>query len=181
MSQCNVAACVCACTAAVPRHSRGCAASLVVVVCLQVLINAVTLGVSLAVALVMPGGAEKVYAIVGATGMVLPAELVSCSQPPPSLLRLQSTHRPSVSLQRSCLGSLSHLLPHLQRAHLSCCSRQLMALAASLACCCCRCVHHVLCAASHRALQAAEAQAGANTAVAATEGATVSGGLAWVA
>lgn len=37
--------------------------------CLQVLINTVTLGVSLAVAMLMPGGAEKVYAIVGATGV----------------------------------------------------------------------------------------------------------------
>jgi hypothetical protein len=36
---------------------------------LQVLINTVTLGVSLAVAMLMPGGAEKVYAIVGATGV----------------------------------------------------------------------------------------------------------------
>lgn len=38
---------------------------------LQVLINSVTLGVSLAVALLTPGGAEKVYAIVGATGVLL--------------------------------------------------------------------------------------------------------------
>lgn len=35
---------------------------------LQVLINGVTLGASLCVALVTPGGAEKVYAIVGASG-----------------------------------------------------------------------------------------------------------------
>lgn len=36
--------------------------------CLQVLINGATLGVSLVVALFTPGGAEKVYSIVGATG-----------------------------------------------------------------------------------------------------------------
>lgn len=43
-----------------------------VLVCrdLQVFINAVALGVSLAIALVTPGGAEKVYSIVGATGAV---------------------------------------------------------------------------------------------------------------
>jgi hypothetical protein len=36
--------------------------------CVQAVINIVTLGVSLLVALFTPGGAEKVYAIVGATG-----------------------------------------------------------------------------------------------------------------
>lgn len=45
-----------------------CLTTLVLLLCLQVLINGATLGVSLVVALFTPGGAEKVYSIVGATG-----------------------------------------------------------------------------------------------------------------